>query len=248
MTARVFSPLAFEVLSAVVGRTRPPFPIVTAADDTVTDTAALAGRRRDALRTLAGVDVVTAAATMDSTARHLTVCGVHVDGTRLRLRAAVRDTGAGAVLVVQQPDGVVTVDELSATALPSAVVGAIGGRAGDLPAATADRVAIEASSSAVRDRDDAATRVRSVLALPRTGIGDVVVGRLGDDPDGPLAADRSVRWIDTARGRYLLTSTATTLTVQPASPAATVALVRHLLTGPDREDDAVSPAPGGVRG
>ena len=95
MTARVFSPLAFEVLSAVVGRTRPPFPIVTAADDTVTDTAALAGRRRDALRALVAGDVVTAAATMDSTARHLTVCGVHVDGTRLRLRAAVRDTGAG---------------------------------------------------------------------------------------------------------------------------------------------------------
>lgn len=246
MTARVFSPLAFEVLSAVVGRTRPPFPIVTAADDTVTDTAALAGRRRDALRALVAGDVVTAAATVDPTARHLTVCGVDVDGTRARLRAAVRDDGA--VLVVQRPDGLVTVDELPASALPGAVVGAIGGRAGDLPAATADRCAVEAPRSAVRDRDDAATRVRSVLALPRTGIGDVVVGRLGDDPDGPLAADRSVRWIDTARGRYLVTSTSTALTVQPASPVTAIAVVRHLLADPDREDDAVSPAPGGVRG
>lgn len=233
MTAAELSPVAVEVLAGVLGCAGPPFPIAVAGHGTVVDAHALAAERRRAVRTLGGSDVVAAAATVNPAALHVTVCGVHVDGTRVRVRAALTsgpaDTHDTAVTMIQHPDGVVTLDTMAAAGLPDALAAVIGGAAGDLPAGTAARADVEAPRSVVRHTDDEVARVRAVLDRPRTGVGDVVVGRLGPEADGPLVATDGFRWIDTDRGRYLVTTTEARVSVRPAGRAAAAAALAHLL-------------------
>ncbi|MBY6366620.1 ESX secretion-associated protein EspG [Rhodococcoides corynebacterioides] len=235
MTAAELSPVAVEVLAGVLGCAGPPFPIAVAGHGTVADADAhaLAAERRRAVRTLSGSDVVAAAATVNPAALHVTVCGVHVDGTRVRVRAALTsgptDTHDTAVTMVQHPDGVVTLDTMATAGLPDALAAVIGGAAGDLPAGTAARADVEAPRSVVRHTDDEVARVRAVLDRPRTGVGDVVVGQLGPEADGPLVATDGFRWIDTDRGRYLVTTTEARVSVRPAGRAGAAAALAHLL-------------------
>lgn len=251
------------VLMERVGRDRVPFPFSwTTAARTAAD---LRAERRGSDARIDDPALLAAAGLLADTGPHLTVCGTGTASAdrhlRVRIRAALAspstpDGSARAVVVVQRPalgsdhGGDVrilsvtpgSVGRVVAEALPTVT-------AGTMPLMRLARTSLlTAPPSVLHDSVavDVRARVAAILDGPRTGLGEIVVGR-ATLADGPLEPVGGCRWLDVpGDGRYLL-DVADIVAVRPATiDALAGAIDRALERVGAQEDDRTGAVPPGT--